>query len=163
MTFQRVLRNKVIRMKGRGVKEKSSNASNIEVVKDGVVPFVTLDSRNVAKEVVSPSVVDETVAKEKKRSLVDTTLGSRNGIDVVVVVKSIRAISELFANTAYGFSWRSGWPILVLLTMFETLGVNTGLMDGLDAMLKNGPWFIRNNPLILRKWHPDVNLMKKDV
>ncbi|GJZ33203.1 putative reverse transcriptase domain-containing protein [Tanacetum coccineum] len=36
-------------------------------------------------------------------------------------------------------------------------------MDSLDAMLENGPWFIRNNLLILRKWHPDVNLMKEDV
>ncbi|GJS88651.1 retrotransposon protein, putative, ty1-copia subclass [Tanacetum coccineum] len=36
-------------------------------------------------------------------------------------------------------------------------------MDGLDAMFENGPWFIRNNPLILRKWHLDVNLLKEDV
>nr|GEX48735.1 hypothetical protein [Tanacetum cinerariifolium] len=32
-----------------------------------------------------------------------------------------------------------------------------------DAMLKNGPWFIRNNSLILKKWHPDENLLKEDV
>ncbi|GJU67219.1 retrotransposon protein, putative, ty1-copia subclass [Tanacetum coccineum] len=36
-------------------------------------------------------------------------------------------------------------------------------IDELDAMLENGPWFIRNNPLILKKWHPDVNLLKEDV
>ncbi|GKG46271.1 putative reverse transcriptase domain-containing protein, partial [Tanacetum coccineum] len=36
-------------------------------------------------------------------------------------------------------------------------------MDGLDAMLENGPWFIRNNPLIQKKWNPDVNLLKEDV
>nr|GEX10328.1 hypothetical protein [Tanacetum cinerariifolium] len=36
-------------------------------------------------------------------------------------------------------------------------------MEGLDAMLENGSWFIRNNPLILKKWNPDVNLLKKDV
>ncbi|GJR22984.1 zinc finger, CCHC-type containing protein [Tanacetum coccineum] len=36
-------------------------------------------------------------------------------------------------------------------------------MDGLDAMLENGPWFIRNNLLILKKWHPDENLLKEDV
>ncbi|GKB80477.1 putative reverse transcriptase domain-containing protein [Tanacetum coccineum] len=36
-------------------------------------------------------------------------------------------------------------------------------MDGLDAMLENGSWFIRNNPLILRKWHFDENLVKEDV
>ncbi|GJU40692.1 hypothetical protein Tco_1193649 [Tanacetum coccineum] len=31
-------------------------------------------------------------------------------------------------------------------------------MDGLDAMLENGPWFIRKNPLILKKWNPDDGL-----
>ncbi|GKC57335.1 putative reverse transcriptase domain-containing protein [Tanacetum coccineum] len=35
--------------------------------------------------------------------------------------------------------------------------------DSLDAMLDNGPWFIHNNPLILNKWDPNVNLLKKDV
>ncbi|GKE22059.1 copia protein, partial [Tanacetum coccineum] len=38
-----------------------------------------------------------------------------------------------------------------------------GSMDGLDAMLENGQWFIRNNSLILKKWNPNVNLMKEDV
>ncbi|GJR32577.1 putative reverse transcriptase domain-containing protein [Tanacetum coccineum] len=69
-----------------------------------------------------------------------------NGIDVVVPVDSIHAIGERLANTAYGFF----------------LGTDSS-MDGLDAMLENGPWFIRNNPLILKKWYPDENLLKEDV
>nr|GEU57502.1 hypothetical protein [Tanacetum cinerariifolium] len=36
-------------------------------------------------------------------------------------------------------------------------------MHGLDAMLENGSWFIWNNPLILKKWHPYENLLKEDV
>nr|GFA96377.1 hypothetical protein [Tanacetum cinerariifolium]GFB15362.1 hypothetical protein [Tanacetum cinerariifolium] len=36
-------------------------------------------------------------------------------------------------------------------------------MDSLDAMLENGLWFIRNNPLIMKKLHPDENLLKEDV
>ncbi|GKC34661.1 putative reverse transcriptase domain-containing protein [Tanacetum coccineum] len=104
-----------------------------------------------------------------------------NGIDVVVPVDSIRAISERFANTAYGFFLgkkvaytivanyvRNTWGKYGLVrSMFSS---STGLfsfqfnsMDGLDAMLENGPWFIRNNPLILKKWHPNENLLKKDV
>ncbi|GKA88628.1 RNA-directed DNA polymerase, eukaryota, reverse transcriptase zinc-binding domain protein [Tanacetum coccineum] len=35
--------------------------------------------------------------------------------------------------------------------------------DGLHSMLENGSWFIRNHPLILRKWNPDVDLLKEDV
>nr|GFA10288.1 hypothetical protein [Tanacetum cinerariifolium] len=36
-------------------------------------------------------------------------------------------------------------------------------MDELYAMLENGPWLIRNNQLILKKWHPDENLMKEYI
>ncbi|GJZ45849.1 copia protein [Tanacetum coccineum] len=41
--------------------------------------------------------------------------------------------------------------------------LHRGSMDGLDAMLENGPWFIWNNPFIMKKWHPDENLLKEDV
>ncbi|GJR38524.1 putative reverse transcriptase domain-containing protein [Tanacetum coccineum] len=62
---------------GKGVKDKILKASNIEVVKDGVIPYVSVNSGNAVKEVVSPSMVDETVAKEKQSSLMYTTcLGS---------------------------------------------------------------------------------------
>nr|GEV59386.1 hypothetical protein [Tanacetum cinerariifolium] len=36
-------------------------------------------------------------------------------------------------------------------------------VDELEAMLKNGPWSVLNNPLILKKWHPNENLLKEDV
>ncbi|GKF53403.1 hypothetical protein Tco_0160313, partial [Tanacetum coccineum] len=63
--------------RGRGVKEKSSNDSNTEVVMDGPIPSATVESGNSIKEVVSTSVVEETVAKEKQSPLVNTTgLGS---------------------------------------------------------------------------------------
>ncbi|GJS64226.1 zf-CCHC domain-containing protein [Tanacetum coccineum] len=55
-----------------------------------------------------------------------------NGIDVVVPVESIRAVSE-------------------------------SSIDGLNPMLENHPWFIRNHPLILKKCNPEVNLLKEDV
>ncbi|GKC68179.1 cytokinin dehydrogenase 3-like protein [Tanacetum coccineum] len=67
-----------------------------------------------------------------------------NGIDVVASVDYIRAISERFANTAYGFflEKKVAYPVVANY---------------------NSPWFIRNNPLILKKWHPDENLLKEDV
>nr|GEU50457.1 hypothetical protein [Tanacetum cinerariifolium] len=104
-----------------------------------------------------------------------------NEIDVVILVDSIRVISERFANTAYGFflGKKVAYPVVanyvrntwgkygLVRSMFSS---STGLfsfqfsfMDGLDAMLENGRWFIWNNPLILKKWHPDENLLKEDV
>ncbi|GKD21694.1 hypothetical protein Tco_1223397, partial [Tanacetum coccineum] len=74
-----------------------------------------------------------------------------NGTDVVVPLESIRAISERYDSTAYGFflEKRVAYPF--------------SSMDSLDSMLENGLWFIRNNPLILKKWNLDVNLLKEEV
>ncbi|GJW56808.1 retrotransposon protein, putative, ty1-copia subclass, partial [Tanacetum coccineum] len=161
-------------------------------VNDGTIPSIFVDSGNAVKEVVLPIAVDEIVTKERPSPLMETTnLGSRkkvnlftprgNEIDVVVPVESIRAISEQFVNTAYSFflGKRVAYPIVanyvrntwgkygLVRSMFSA---STGLfsfqfssMVGLNSMLENGSWFIRNNPLILRKWHPDVNLLKEDV
>nr|GEW85561.1 hypothetical protein [Tanacetum cinerariifolium]GEX96505.1 hypothetical protein [Tanacetum cinerariifolium]GEY37697.1 hypothetical protein [Tanacetum cinerariifolium] len=102
-------------------------------------------------------------------------------IDVIVPVESVRAISERFANTAYGFFFRKhvAYPVVTNYVrntwgkyglVKSMLNSSTGIfsfqissMVGLDAMLENGPWFIRNNSLILKKWNPDVNLLKEDV
>ncbi|GJS21858.1 retrotransposon protein, putative, ty1-copia subclass [Tanacetum coccineum] len=80
----------------------------------------------------------------------------RNGVDVVVMVEFIRAISATFANTVYGFFLGKRVAYPVVANYFNS-------MEGLDAILDNGPWFICNNPLILKKWNPDVNLLKEDV
>ncbi|GKF00477.1 hypothetical protein Tco_0023827, partial [Tanacetum coccineum] len=103
------------------------------------------------------------------------------GVNDGLKTKSIRAISERFANTAYGFflGKRVAYPVVANYVrntwgkyglVKSMLNSSTGIfsfqfssMKGLDAMLENGPWFIRNNPLILKKWNPDVNLLKEDV
>ncbi|GKB90326.1 reverse transcriptase domain-containing protein [Tanacetum coccineum] len=79
-----------------------------------------------------------------------------NGIDVVVPVDSIQAISERLLIQLMVFSWEGSSSTRLFSFQFSS-------MDGLDAMLKNGPWFIQNNLLILKKWHPDENLLKEDV
>ncbi|GJY34943.1 putative reverse transcriptase domain-containing protein [Tanacetum coccineum] len=104
-----------------------------------------------------------------------------NGIDVAVLVDSISAISECFANTTYGFflGKKVAYPVvanyvrntwgkyrlvcLIFSSSTRLFSFQISSMDGLDVMLENGPWFIQNNPLILKKWHPDENLLKEDV
>nr|GEX09627.1 hypothetical protein [Tanacetum cinerariifolium] len=101
----------------------------------------------IPREVVSPSVVDETVAKEKQSPLVNTTgLGSGkkvnfqtfytpwgNEIDVVVLVDSIRAISERFVNTAYGvfLGKRLAYPVVANY-------VRNTLVDKIEKLIING-------------------------
>ncbi|GJU73729.1 putative reverse transcriptase domain-containing protein [Tanacetum coccineum] len=79
-----------------------------------------------------------------------------NGIDVKVAYP---IVANYVRNTygKYGLV-RSMFSPSIGLFSFQFSS-----MDGLDSMLDNGQWFIRNNPLILKKWHPDENLLKEDV
>ncbi|GJS73057.1 putative reverse transcriptase domain-containing protein [Tanacetum coccineum] len=159
---------------GRGVKEKQQTSAYIAEKYTIMVSSPTVDEpveatvntpvsvASVIQEYVTPSVDDMMAEMEKKGSLDDTIYANvtgkpsgkklnfhalltpgGNGMVVVVPVEFIRAISEQFANTSYGLF--------------------LGSMDGFYAMLENGPRFIRNNLLILKKWHPDENLLKVDV
>ncbi|GJY46047.1 zinc finger, CCHC-type containing protein [Tanacetum coccineum] len=161
---------------GRGVKEKDLNMNKKNTSFDMGVFTDSDDTMNddtpigvasTVQEGVTLSVVDMTVEMEKKNSLEDTTvLGSfpslptpghttvGNASGKSSYANSIRAINERFANTAYGFflGKKVAYPV-----------VANYVRNTWDAMLENGPWFIRNNPLNLKKWHPDENLMKEDI
>nr|GEW42160.1 hypothetical protein [Tanacetum cinerariifolium] len=160
----------------RGVKEKSGGPIDVSAkvnnrVDEGttassnVVPN-THDSANDTTQVtgVTPSAVDGLVKSRSGDHMVDENVGQTpsnitdnlNTVDVVVLMESIRAISEQFATTAYGFFLGKRVAYPVIANYFRSI-------EDLDAMLKNGPWFIRSNPLILEKWNPDMNLLKEDV
>ncbi|GKD22451.1 putative reverse transcriptase domain-containing protein [Tanacetum coccineum] len=185
---------------GRGVKEKSVNDSSIWAIKDDAIPSVIGVDGITQVEIRGQSYSgpsDMDVEKEKLNSLEDTTVTGKpsrkklnihtlftsrgNGIDVVIPMEFTRAISDRFANTAYGFFLgnrvayiivanyvRNTWGKYGLVrSMFSSsiglLCFQFSSIEGLDVMIENGLWFIRNNPLILKKWHPNENLLKEDV
>nr|GEV21969.1 zinc knuckle CX2CX4HX4C [Tanacetum cinerariifolium] len=149
---------------GRVVKEKNLSASKIKVVKDSAVPSVTGASENTVMEVVLPSVVDETVVNT-------TRLGSHPQLltqDTTSIGNAPRVnVIDVVVDGVYS-SYKNTWGKYGLVRFI--FNSSTGLfffqfssIDGLDAMLENGLWFIRNHPLILKKWHLDENLFKEDV
>ncbi|GKD41269.1 cytokinin dehydrogenase 3-like protein [Tanacetum coccineum] len=104
------------------------------------------------QEGVTPSVVDMTVEMEMQNSLDDTTIPTlfhhylrRLLLRLVIPLGKYKLVRSMVSSSTKLFSFQ-----------FSS-------MDGLDSMLKNVPWFIQNNLLILKKWHPDKNLLTKDV
>ncbi|GJX13694.1 hypothetical protein Tco_0205452 [Tanacetum coccineum] len=125
--------------RGRGVKEKRSDVSNIEVVKDGAVPFVTGDSGNAAMEVELPFMVDEIAVKDKQCPVMNTTgIGSYPPLPTQVTSSAGNAPARLLD--------------LFLLSFIAP--------RRLDATLQKWSMFIQNNPLILNKFHPKRILLK---
>ncbi|GJS53739.1 copia protein [Tanacetum coccineum] len=111
---------------------------------------------NKSATLVSPSVVDDTVEKEKLSPVVTTTepylplptqvtTSAGNALDKSSYANVTGMVRSMFNSSTGLFSFKFSF------------------MDGLDAMLENGPWLIRDNPLIMRKWHPNENLLKEDV
>nr|GEU48385.1 hypothetical protein [Tanacetum cinerariifolium] len=98
---------------GRGVKEKNLNRKK-ENTSSGIgVSMESDDTINEDTPVGVASVVHECVTP--------SVTWRGNGIDVVVSMVFIHAISERFANTAYDFFLGKKWHTL-LLTILGTLG-----------------------------------------
>ncbi|GJW29285.1 putative reverse transcriptase domain-containing protein [Tanacetum coccineum] len=179
---------------GRGVKEKQVLMADQSVKVHGIRALSCANEENMndVGTKVGPTPTGNTPCMSSYAN--DTRVSNRkalnfhtlftppgNGVDVVVPMKSIRAISEWFANTAYGFflGKRVAYPIVanyvkntwgkygLVKTMLNSstriFFFKFSSIDGLDVMLVYGPWFIHNNPFILKKWNPDVNLLKEDV
>ncbi|GKA72280.1 reverse transcriptase domain, reverse transcriptase zinc-binding domain protein, partial [Tanacetum coccineum] len=152
---------------GRGVKEKRSNVSNIEVVTDGVAPSITGDFGNAAME--ETTLDGNAPGKSSYANVTGKPSGTKvnfhtlftlrgNRIDVVVSVESITTISKRFVNIAYGFflGKRVAYPVVanyvrntwgkygLVRSMFSSstwlFSFQFSSMEGLNAMLENGPW-----------------------
>nr|GEU57347.1 hypothetical protein [Tanacetum cinerariifolium] len=153
----------------RGVKEKEGGSAggsgsklgedtSSNVVKNNVGQFSTAapnkgyvsinvtdsPATNYGLMLSGPTLYAKLVTGEPSRKSVNfrTLIApAENRANVVISVESVRAISECVANTDYGFFLRNGCLTPLLITISK---------DGMDAMLENDPWFILNNPFILK-------------
>ncbi|GJW48222.1 reverse transcriptase domain-containing protein [Tanacetum coccineum] len=102
-----------------------------------------------------------------------------NGMDVYVSKESVSVVNNRFNDTICGFFLGKRVAYLVVENYVKNTWTKFGLVksrmikdmfflkfgskEGMKAMLESGPWLIRNLPLILKQWTPDVNIMKEDV
>nr|GEU68828.1 hypothetical protein [Tanacetum cinerariifolium] len=144
---------------GRGVKEKQSLMVDKEksgvkpsAYKDDVAPYVTVASGE------NSSSQEENSVKAGHDNLYDMNAEETPSNFTMDLSKG-----NSYANLFTGETTRKA---LNSRTLFTSKGNRVDVfssMDGLNAMLENGLWFIRNNPLNLKKWNPNVNLVKEDV
>nr|GEU56025.1 zinc knuckle CX2CX4HX4C [Tanacetum cinerariifolium] len=134
---------------------------------ESVRTYDTFASGSTHEENVRPSMVDMTVEMEKVSSLEDTTvLRFFPPLSTPITTLAGNALSKSSYANVIG---KPSGKKLNIRTLFTQGGNGAYLllltisMNGLDAMLNNGPWFIRNHSFILKKWHSDENLLKEDV
>nr|GEV32403.1 hypothetical protein [Tanacetum cinerariifolium] len=97
-------------------------------------------------------VTDETVVKEKQISLVDTSISTTvlSSLDDTTVLGSFLPLSTLVTTMADNAPGKSSYD--------NVTGKPSGKKLNICTLFNRG-----NNLLILKKWHPDENLLKEDV
>ncbi|GKB28679.1 retrovirus-related pol polyprotein from transposon TNT 1-94 [Tanacetum coccineum] len=120
----------------------------LDLGSDGILNDAT-PRVDAAMKVVSPSVVEETIAMEFPMV---NTLGVGPNLLPAYAGSQIAPSCKLPVR-----------PLATVTCKPSGKKEYFGSIDGLDAMLENGPWFIWNNSLILKKWHPTENLLKEGV
>ncbi|GKC50616.1 zinc knuckle CX2CX4HX4C containing protein [Tanacetum coccineum] len=102
------------------------------------------------------------------------------GVDLSIPMKVVQTTSSRFENTLYGYfigKWiafpvveyyvRNNWAKYGLTRlMMNSKGFFFFKFDsnkGLEDVLENGPWMIRNSPIILKKWTMNTSLFKEEL
>nr|GEX41630.1 hypothetical protein [Tanacetum cinerariifolium] len=113
-------------------KDKLSSLEDTTVL-GSFPPLPTQATTSAGNAPGNSSYANVTVKPSGKKVNVRTLFTPRgNEIDMVVLVDSIHAISERFANTTYGFSYGRRWHTLLLLTMSSYAGVMIELRGGVE-------------------------------
>nr|GEV19703.1 hypothetical protein [Tanacetum cinerariifolium] len=125
---------------------------------------------DIAKKVVSPSVVEEIVVKEKLSHVVNTTvLGSKQQLPMQDFTSAGNASGKsLYANvtckpSGTKLNFRTLFTPGEKRVAYHVVSNYVRNTWGKSELVRSIPWFIRNNPLILKKRHLDVKLLKEDV
>ncbi|XP_022014922.1 uncharacterized protein LOC110914438 [Helianthus annuus] len=102
------------------------------------------------------------------------------GADVVIPAASVKKVQNRFTNTIYGYflGKRLPFPIVenyvkntcakygIAKTMMNAHGFfffKFNSKEGMEKVMENGPWLIRNLPIILNIWKPSTKLVKEDI
>ena len=103
-----------------------------------------------------------------------------DGADVVIPLASVKQVTDRYANTLYGYflGKRLAFPVVDYFAKnnWVKYGLDRLMMnangffffkfktkEGMDKMLEDGPWMIRNVPIILKMWSASIKLEKEDL
>ena len=126
------------------------------------------------------NIVKDTKEKAKVNFRVLESNEAVDGADVVIPLSSVKQVSDRYANTLYGYflGKRLAFPVVDFYAKnnWAKYGLSRIMMnahgffffkfttkEGMDQMLEDGPWMIRNVPIILKEWSASSKLVKEDL
>ncbi|KAI3802202.1 hypothetical protein L1987_30332 [Smallanthus sonchifolius] len=137
------------------------------------------------REAGNPLTFAKVVQQEKKSVKVNfrhmESSDKVDGVDVVIPLSSVKEVNDRFANTLYGYflGKRLAYPVVdyFVKNNWAKYGLSRLMMNakgfffffkfntksGMDQLLEDGPWMIKNVPIILNEWSPSVSVVKEDT
>ncbi|XP_021991376.1 uncharacterized protein LOC110888144 [Helianthus annuus] len=108
------------------------------------------------------------------------TVDTLDGADVIIPLSSVKEVNDRFANTLYGYflGKRLAFPVVdyFVKNTWAKYGLTKMMMNsngffffkfktkrGLEQLMEDGPWLIRNVPIILNEWSPSSVMVKEDI
>ncbi|XP_021979798.1 uncharacterized protein LOC110875914 [Helianthus annuus] len=101
-------------------------------------------------------------------------------VDVMIPIESVQQVQNRFANVLFGYflGKRLAFPVVdyFVRNRWDKYGIQKCMMngkgffffkfnskEGMDQILQDGPWLIRNMPLFLKYWSPNTELKKEEL
>ncbi|XP_022014976.1 uncharacterized protein LOC110914495 [Helianthus annuus] len=100
--------------------------------------------------------------------------------DVMIPIASVKQVQDRFTNVLFGYflGKRLAFPVVEYFVSqrWGKYGMQKCMMngkgffffkfkskDGMEQVLQDGPWLIRNIPLFLKQWSPNTELKKEEL
>lgn len=101
-------------------------------------------------------------------------------MDIIFPHEVVQESFKIYAHTVFGYFLGNRLPFPIVERYVSNacrkFGLTKSMMtasgffyfkfgsdEGVKRVLEQGPWMIRNVPIILKKWSPDINVKKTDV
>ncbi|XP_021985761.1 uncharacterized protein LOC110881945 [Helianthus annuus] len=140
------------------------------------------DTTNGQGSVKKPSFVSvlKTDVQEKVKFRFLETENVIDDVDVTIPLESVKKVQSRFENVIYGYflGKRLAFPVVEYFAKnkWQLYGLEKCMMNskgffffkfsdkaGMEQVLTEGPWLIRNVPIFLRAWTTDVELKKDEL
>ncbi|GJV36669.1 hypothetical protein Tco_1409146 [Tanacetum coccineum] len=109
----------------------------------------------------------------------DVTSSTNGEYEAMIPVSSVMKVNERLSNSIFGYfiGKRIAFPVVknYVFNAWGKFGIQKVMMNAkgfyffkfsakksVDDVLENGPWIIRNVPIILNKWTPSTSLTKEN-
>ncbi|XP_022032624.1 uncharacterized protein LOC110933726 [Helianthus annuus] len=120
------------------------------------------------------------VQKVNFRFLENTKAAEDVDADVMIPIASVKQVQDRFNNVLFGYflGKRLAFPVVEYFVSqrWGKYGMQKCMMngkgffffkfkskDGMEQVLQDGPWLIRNIPLFLKQWSPNTELKKEEL